>query len=271
MKINRFFLNQNYYVQADALLPDFVSGIAAALSWFCFFAHIIAFADCSVALLITVTCYIANYILAKILKSATNVESAYITALILTLIMPTKLPVNLIFFDWRIGTMTYAWQNICYDIEKRHIFNPVAASVVAISLISPEHAATWWVGTPLMLPFVLVGWIACYSEKMQRGQMVMYFCSLIFWLLPPAYLLVGGSLIPAILTLWQKSILYSPVFFFSFAMLTEPLTSPANTTAEELLCDCHGAIFRNAATEVSNHRPNSRDGALHRQRLFLSD
>src|ERR1035437_1531718 len=49
------------------------------------------------SLIVTVTCLVANYVLAKMFKAVTNVESVYITALILTLIIPTKLPVNLMF------------------------------------------------------------------------------------------------------------------------------------------------------------------------------
>src|ERR1035437_123177 len=117
------------------------------------------------SLIVTVTCVIANYVLAKMFNAVTNVESVYITALILTLIIPTKLPVNLMFL---IGAGVVAMgAKYLLTIEKRHLFNPVAASLVGISLLS-------------------------------------------------------------VITLWQKSILYSPIFFFSFVMLTEPLTSPAN-------------------------------------------
>lgn len=182
--------------------------------------------DIIIASLIAVaTCIVANYILAKIFKVATNNESAYITALILTLIVPTNLPVNLAFII--AASVVAMLAKYLLVIEKRHIFNPAAVSVVAISLLSPEHAATWWVGTPLMLPFVLVGGLLLI-RKIQREQMVMYFL-LAYLLVIAAGLFVSGGSLMAILTLWQKSILYSPVFFFAFAMLTEPLTSPANT------------------------------------------
>lgn len=176
------------------------------------------------SLIVTVTCLVANSVLAKIFKAVTNTESVYITALILTLIIPTKLPVNLMFL---IGASVVAMAaKYLLTVEKRHIFNPVAISVVAISLLSPEHAATWWVGTPLMLPFVLVGGLLLL-RKLQRFNMVLIFLATYLLLIGAGSLWSTGSIISAV-TLWQKSILYSAVFFFSFVMLTEPLTSPAN-------------------------------------------
>jgi ferredoxin-NADP reductase len=196
-------------------------GIAAVLSWFGFL-QLNPFDIIIAALTVTLTCYIANLTLAKIFKAATNVESVYITALILTLIIPITLPVNLLFL---IGASVVAMAaKYLLVINKRHIFNPVAASVVAISLLSPEHAATWWAGTPLMLPFVLAGGLLLL-RKIQRGKMVSIFFVVYFLAIGASSLIFNGSLV-SIISLWQKSILYSPVFFFSFVMLTEPLTSP---------------------------------------------
>jgi ferredoxin-NADP reductase/Na+-translocating ferredoxin:NAD+ oxidoreductase RnfD subunit len=176
------------------------------------------------SLIVTVTCVIANYVLAKMFKAVTNVESVYITALILTLIIPTKLPVNLMFL---IGASVVAMgAKYLLTIEKRHLFNPVAASLVGISLLSPEHAATWWVSAPVMLPFILVGGFLLL-RKLQRWNMVLIFLSVYFLIIGVGSILTTSSLI-SVITLWQKSILYSPIFFFSFVMLTEPLTSPAN-------------------------------------------
>jgi ferredoxin-NADP reductase len=177
------------------------------------------------AIIAVIVSYVANHLLAKFFRVNANVESVYITALILTLIVPTRLPLNLAFI---IGAAVVAMlAKYLLVVEKRHIFNPAAISVVAISLLSPEHAATWWVGTPIMLPFVLVGGLLLI-RKIQREQLVTYFLATYFLVIAAGLFINGGSL-AAILTLWQKSVLYSPVFFFAFAMLTEPLTSPANS------------------------------------------
>ncbi|MGA2967697.1 MAG: oxidoreductase [Candidatus Levyibacteriota bacterium] len=228
MKFIDAFLNQiTMYKLALYYLAGLI-GVAALLS----FLGILQFNGLDIilsSLIVVAVCYVTNYILAKMFKAVTNTESVYITALILTLIIPTRLPVNLMFL---IGASAVAMAaKYLLTIEKRHIFNPVAVSVVAISLLSPEHAATWWVGTPLMLPFVLMGGFLLL-RKIQRWKMVLIFLATYLLIIGAGSLLVSGSLM-SVITLWQKSILYSPVFFFSFVMLTEPLTSPATEKQRE--------------------------------------
>ena len=43
-----------------------------------------------------------------------------------------------------------------FTIRKKHIFNP-AAFAVALTALTINQSASWWVGTPLMLPAVLLG------------------------------------------------------------------------------------------------------------------
>ena len=222
MKLIDYWLNKITMYKLTLYYLIGLIGVAAILSYLGFL-QLNPFDIVLASLIVTVTCLIANYMLAKIFKAVTNVESAYITALILTLIIPTKLPVNLMFL---IGASVVAMAaKYLLTIDKRHIFNPVAASVVAISLLSPEHAATWWVGTPLMLPFVLAGGFLVL-RKIQRWNMVLIFLATYLLIIGAGSFITTGSL-TSIVTLWQKSILYSAVFFFAAVMLTEPLTSPA--------------------------------------------
>jgi Na+-translocating ferredoxin:NAD+ oxidoreductase RnfD subunit len=119
-----------------------------------------------------VFCFMANYIFAKIFKAVTNIESVFITALILVLIVPVKFPTNLFFF---MGASVMA-MGVKYlpTIDKRHIFNPAAGALVAISLLSSEHSATWWVGNAFMFPFVFLGGLLIV-RKIKRMQMVLVF------------------------------------------------------------------------------------------------
>lgn len=223
MKFIDYWLNQITMYKLTLYYLIGLIGIAAVLAWFGFLQYS-PYDIILSALIITVTCYIANYVLAKIFKAVTNSESVYITALILTLIIPNKLPVNLTFLIGA-GILAMAAKYFL-TINKRHIFNPVAVSVVAISLLSPEHAASWWIGTPVMLPFVLVGGFLLL-RKLQRWNMVLIFLAAYLLIIGAGSFLFNSSL-TSIISLWQKSVLYSPVFFFSFVMLTEPLTSPAH-------------------------------------------
>jgi Na+-transporting NADH:ubiquinone oxidoreductase subunit NqrB len=149
----------------------FLIGMATILSFF----GILTYNPLDIlisALLSIIVCYGANSVLAKLFKAVTNVESVFITALILALIIPVKYPVNIPFM---IGASIFAMAAKYFlTIEKRHLFNPAAVSVAAIALLSPEHAATWWIGTPTMLPFVLVGGLLLI-RKIRRESMVINF------------------------------------------------------------------------------------------------
>ena len=176
------------------------------------------------------TCIVGNYILSKFFGAVTNIESAIITALILTLIIPLKFPVNATFF---IAASVFAIGSKYFvTVDRRHVFNPAAAGVLALSLLSPEHTATWWVGTPSMLPVVLIGGLLLV-RKIQRETLAFTFLLSYAVLLAAAAFLHAGTL-SAILTSWKLSILNSAVFFFTFVMLTEPLTSPTTKKRREV-------------------------------------
>src|SRR3990167_1720492 len=73
-------------------------------------------------------CFFTNFAFSKIFKVSTNIESVFITALILVLIIPVKFPQNVIFF---IGASVLAMASkYIVNIKKRHIFNPAAIAIV---------------------------------------------------------------------------------------------------------------------------------------------
>lgn len=166
--------------------------------------------------------FVSNYIFAKFFNAVPNVESVYITALILALIVPVKYPLSL---PYIIAASVVAMASkYLLTIDKRHIFNPAAVSVAAIALLSPEHSATWWVGTPVMLPFVFFGGLLIV-RKMQREDMIFNFLSLYLVVIAAGSFIRGGNL-TSVISLWRLNVLDSALFFFTFVMFTEPLTSP---------------------------------------------
>ena len=199
----------------------FLVGSAVALSFF----RILNYNPLDILIdsfISVIACYIANYIFSKIAGAVTNNESVYITALILVLIIPVKFLVNVVFII--AASVVAMAAKYLLTIEKRHLFNPAAVSVVAISLLSPEHSATWWIGTPVMLPFVLAGGLLLI-RKIKRENMVFSF--LIAYLLIIAVgTFVTTSSIQTVIMNWQLTVFHSALFFFMFVMLTEPLTSP---------------------------------------------
>lgn len=183
--------------------------------------------DTSVTL---VSCYIFNFIFSRFFKATTNIESVFITAFILVLIIPIKFPANLTFFG--LASFLAMGSKYLLTIEKMHIFNPAAVGVAAISLLSAEHSATWWVGTAPMLPFILLGGLILL-RKIEREDMIFNFLVIYLGLIaiPP---FIHNTSLSSIFSSFETTVFRSPLFFFSFIMLTEPLTSPFKTSQRRI-------------------------------------
>src|SRR5215472_1725721 len=127
----------------------------------------------SVSVLVFV-CWIANGALAKLFRVPANAESLYITAFILALII-TPQPHSRFFTA---GSAFVVWAGVfamaskyILAIRRKHVFNP-AAFAVALTALTLNQAASWWVGTPAMLPFVLVGGLLVV-RKIARFDLVL--------------------------------------------------------------------------------------------------
>ena len=151
-----------------------------------------------------------------------NVESAYITALILALIIsPPHTPFDTAYFS--LATWAGIWAmaaKYIFAVKNKHLFNP-AAFAVALTSLTINQSASWWVGNAAMLPFVLVGGILLVRKL---GRFDLVFSFLIATVATSLLLsLVGGG---NVITDMQKIVFLSPLFFFAFLILTEPLTTP---------------------------------------------
>jgi len=164
-------------------------------------------------------CWVVNWVFARTFKVAANVESVYISALILALIIsPIKSFNDLWFLGWA-AVLAMASKYIL-AINRKHIFNPVGLAV-ALTYYTLNQSASWWVGNAAMLPFVLVGGILVV-RKIGRSDLVLSF--LIATVTTSLVLsLFGGN---NIINDFQNIIFLTPLFFFAFLILTEPLTTP---------------------------------------------
>ena len=172
----------------------------------------------SITFLIAV-CWVVNWIFARTFKVAANVESVYISALILALIItPIQSFNDLWFLGWA-AVLAMASKYII-AINRKHIFNPVAFAV-AVTYFTLNHSASWWVGNAPMLPFVLLGGILVL-RKIERSDLVYSFLITSVAISLMVSIFGGGNPLSAL----SKIILYSPLFFFAFLILTEPLTTP---------------------------------------------
>src|SRR5579884_2585482 len=144
--------------------------VAEVLSFF----HLLPFSP--LALLVSTAflvlmCWATNTILARIFAVPTNVESAYITALILALIIDPISSAGLAFLGW--AAILAMSSKYILSLRNKHIFNPAAIAVVITSFALGD-SASWWVGTASMLPVVLIGG-ALLVRKLRAGEMVLFF------------------------------------------------------------------------------------------------
>lgn len=172
----------------------------------------------SIGFLVAV-CTLANKLFAWAFDVPANSESAYISALILALIItPMSSYHDLWFLGWS-GVLAMASKYIL-AIKRKHLFNP-AAFAVALTALTIDQTASWWVGTTTMLPWVLLGGLVI-ARKLRRAELIMSFFLAVLAMVVLASLLTEAS----ILTSLQNTLLYSPLVFFAFVILTEPLTAP---------------------------------------------
>jgi ferredoxin-NADP reductase/Na+-translocating ferredoxin:NAD+ oxidoreductase RnfD subunit len=173
----------------------------------------------SIAILVAVS-WLTNKIFADAFKTQVNIESTYITALILALIITPVAPHDLIGISFLIWAAVWATASkYILAINKKHLFNP-AAFAVALTALTINQSATWWIGGNLaMMAFVIVGGLLIV-RKIRRGDLMFAFFA------AAIISIVAG--IPGenpVITL-EKALLHAPLFFFAFVMLTEPLTTP---------------------------------------------
>lgn len=170
-------------------------------------------------LLILATCYATNIVFARTYGAIPNVESVYITGLILALIIPPAAPSDLAGVGFLIFASAWAMASkYIFALGKKHLFNP-AAFGVALSALLLNQSATWWVAGNLpLLPFVLVGGLLIV-RKIRRFDLVLAFALVA---LTTIALTATGSGVGAV---WQ-TLIHSSFFFLALVMLTEPLTMP---------------------------------------------
>jgi ferredoxin-NADP reductase len=170
--------------------------------------------------LILAACWITNWTFTRVFNVPANAESVYITALILALILdPAQLT------DWRgIAAIMLAsvWaiaSKFIFAVGAKHVFNPAAVAVFMTALLL-DHPATWWVGgNPFLLPATIVGGLIVV-RKLRRVDLVATFVAV------NVLTVIAGSGLSGSVTALRETFLSSPLLFFAFVMLTEPLTSP---------------------------------------------
>lgn len=171
------------------------------------------------AAFITSVCIFSNAVFAWAFKAPSNIESVYITALIIVLIIsPPKTLGNFVFLA--IVSVVAMASKYIFAVGKKHFLNPAAVSVALVGLVA-NQSADWWVANLYMLPVVLIGGLLVV-RKLKRFDLVLSFFAVTL-LASSVFTLINGQNLALSL---QRAVVYSPILFFAFIMLTEPMTLP---------------------------------------------
>jgi ferredoxin-NADP reductase len=177
-----------------------------------------------------------NRLFGYVLRLPLNAESVHITALILVLIMPPAVPSDpMSILGVVVASVVAIGSKFVLTIGHKHIFNPVAIGAVAAGLLV-NQPAVWWVGgSPTLLPLVVIGGLLVTHKVQRLGMIASYLLAnlaAVVLTTPPEMLGMG----------LQQGLIYSPLFFAGFAMLTEPLTAAHGRWSRHIYAILVGAL-----------------------------
>ncbi len=191
-----------------------------------------------IASLITlfVVCMFSNIFFAKIFKVSANIESMYITALILFFILAPLSNFNDIWMFILIGVLAMGSKYIV-AIHRKHIFNPVAIALVIVGLFG-SGVALWWVATLWLLPFTAIfGFLILRKTR----RFSLFFVFLTTSILSISFVGIQNHIV--LLDIIKPIFVSWPIIFFGTVMLTEPLTTPPNRVLQMVYGAIVGILF----------------------------
>lgn len=168
-------------------------------------------------------CWGANTLAARLVKTKPNFESSIITALILSLIFGPA-PITEAWKFLIVAALAAIISKYLFVKNRSHIFNPAAFGAVASALIIGQPAS-WWIGGIVMAPIIIAGGVLII-QKIRRFHLVGSFLAIYFSLLFLDILAFGGGDFFVIAVSLKNLLIASPLLFFLFVMIVEPLTSP---------------------------------------------
>lgn len=191
----------------------------------------------SIAILMA-SCFGANKLIAGMLNVPYNTESWLITSLILACILPQAT-------SWAhsgglllAGVLAMASKYVLVNRQGSHIFNPAAIAAVVMSTTG-LLPATWWIATPVLLPFTTI--VAVIVLRKQRK----YTLFIVFAVTVLAMLLFLGSVLRgwSVISILHDAAASWPIVFFGSIMLDEPSTLPPTNYYQLLYAVLVGSIF----------------------------
>ena len=184
--------------------------------------------------------YIANGVFGVIFRTKPQLSSMVISALLLLFIFqPTLDPAGLAVLA--LAATVAAATKYLLAIRGRHIFNPAAAAafiVGSIPALTGNTFVVWWIGTPALLPFTLIGALAILfrTRRMWLGA-VFVVVATATWAI--TFVSTGQAFLDGI----AFALLSYPTVFFAGFMLSEPLTLPPRRWQQIVEAVLVGGLF----------------------------
>ncbi|MEK7499815.1 MAG: RnfABCDGE type electron transport complex subunit D, partial [Patescibacteria group bacterium] len=193
----------------------------------------------STSIIILLLCISFNRLFAHHFAVPTNADSVYITAfLIYFLLLPPDGDWSRFVVEVLIVTTVAIGSKYLIVKEKKHIFNPTALGFVASALILGV-SASWWVSGDWRLTVLLIAGGILIVRKLRHSDLFFAFLAtyLLITLLVPIF--QNGVFDFTFL----KHLILSPLSFFAFFMLTEPLTTPPGRRLRIVYGAIAGALY----------------------------
>jgi len=171
--------------------------------------------------IVLAACFTGNKIFARILRVNTNIESVWITAFILFLVLAPTAGRSDLIVTAMVATVAMG-SKYFLTYERKHIFNPAAIGLFLAGLFGFGNSI-WWIGSSIMLPFVLVAGLLVV-RKIRRFRLLFTFIITAILSTSLFNLKNGVDLPDSILQVFTSW----PLIFFGTIMLTEPFTTPPN-------------------------------------------
>ncbi|WP_417563558.1 FAD-dependent oxidoreductase [Microbacterium sp.] len=200
------------------------------------------------AVVLVVVCGAVDAASQRVLRLPWRLESSLITAGILLFVLrPTVDPVGLagIAIAGAVASLSkyvLAWRG-------RHIFNPAAVGAAVLTLLSAVTGvyalggASWWVGTTLFGPIVLLlGVVVLWRTEKLRVIALFWVVGLVVGVVAVAVQYQqAGSPVDVGTIFWQQ-LWSSPLLFLGAFMLSEPLTLPPRRWQQMIVAAVVGVL-----------------------------
>jgi ferredoxin-NADP reductase len=205
-----------YALTMACLVALAVVALAMTIAGLLPFSPLALLCDAAVLLIFS---YLGNAVAGIVFRSRPQLSSAVITALLLLFIFPPRLDL-LSLGGIALAAVVAAFAKYLLAWRGRHVFNPAAIGAFLVGLTGLTFSF-WWIGTPVLLPFVAVaGFLILFRTRR-------FTIAIVFIVVAAANIVVRYAVsgVP-IGTGIGYALLSSPIVFFACFMLDEPLTLP---------------------------------------------